>query len=565
MFKIVKWAADERADLDDMEQATGVLDLWESLRHNRILHMPEGRNTGTAATEARFLSGFDIDLVNSATIGGNGYCRLNQGSGFFKLTREGETKLGLLVGDEGLTSQVLDFATAGVPGTDYAVWIRAIYQDASNENRVFWNSGASSEYVDYVSTREEVAWEYDIRVWSAPSPGDDWVKAWKVPVVAGPAVGTVVDYRHFYFEGDAAGSYAHEWGTGTDRGALRSEYGVTDFHDFCSAMRKKMSEIQGTSWWTAPTVDLSDMAVEHKTTGLHSDVNADSVSAHKVTIAMTGVSPEGAMLDASGRWIGATGPLTLEDWDGNEQSFVLDTSGRPARGHAFVDDFITYKAWYAKATGVPDAWEVLTAGNGDAYCSVSAKYSYGALPTFAKHGGCAVLETTANGADGSQILGPNAHWLNASNGIYLRAFFRAALDNNGIATRTDSIGLQEVGGGKSFYFRRSTAIYGDANWRFYVYDGVSTQEIDMGVAQTAGYFQNFYIGFTSSTEVQARIPGMIGAATVAIASLYGAADMMRAFAYTENAGTATAHFFCIDHVEVWDKLAVHGGSGANAA
>jgi len=87
----------------------------------------------------------------------------------------------------------------------------------------------------------------------------------------------------------------------------------------------------------------------------------------------------------------------------------------------------------------------------------------------------------------------------------------------------------------------------------------------MGVAQTAGYFQNFYIGFTSNTEVQARIPGMIGAATVAIASLYGAADMMRAFAYTENAGTATAHFFCIDHVEVWDKLAVHGGSGANAA
>jgi hypothetical protein len=560
MFKIVKWHSDERVDIDDMEQATSILDLWESVRSNRVFHMPEGRNSGTVATEARILSGFNIDLVNDASVGGNGYCRLNRGGGFFKVVKEGETKLGMLVGDEGQTSQTLDF-TAKAPGSTQAVWIRANFQDSSSENRVFWNSSTTAEYVDYVATREEVTWEYNIRLWADPSPGDEWVKVWKVPIVAGPAIGTIVDYRHFYFEGDAAGSYAQEWGSGSgDRSSNRALYGIQDLHNFVSAIRRQMSlMIDGSSWWTTPAIHLSDLSSEHKSGGNHGDVVADSLRTN-----MNGVTPDGVWIDASARDIGTSqAALRLEDWSGHETSYVLDAAGRPARGHVFFDDFTMYRNWTAKATNLPPPYAVVAGGSADAYASVSSKIA--TVPTHAKHGGCCVLETTANGADSMQILGPACMYLNATNGIYLRCFFRLALDGNGTASRVDQIGLDEYGGGKSFMFRHDQTLYGDGNWRFYVNDGVATQAVDLGVAPSGTTYQNFYFGFSSHTSIDVWVSGMIAPTTVTIATMQGAADTMLPFWSTANNGTATAHFMLVDLVDIWDRQAITGNLGVAAS
>jgi hypothetical protein len=560
MYKIVKWHGDERADIGDMEQSTGVLDLWETVRQHRTFHMPEGRDVGTTSTETRILGGFNIDLENDASIGGNGYCRLNQGSGFFKVVREGETKLGLLVGDEGEAYQILDF-TAKSPGTDYAVWIRADYQDASSENRVFWNSGASAEYVDYVATREEITWEYEIRTWSAPSPGDEWVKIYKVPCVAGPAVGTVVDYRHFYFEGDAADSYAQEWGSGSgDRSSDRSTYGIQDMHDFVSTVRAQMAAmIDGSQWWATPAIHLSDLSQEHKSGGNHSDVVADSVRLNSTVAA----AADSMWIDTTGAWMGALYPaFHVEDWAGEPNAYGIDTAGRPARGHFFFDNFTNHIPWTDKTTGVPDCWDVTAGGSGDVYASVSAT---GAPETMAKHGGVAVLKMTASATDSISLAGPRCWYLNTSNGIYLRAFFRVGLNSSASATRLERFGLSDPGAGYQFYFERDQPTRGDDHWYFVCNDLASTQVLDLG-SIALGQFVNFYLGFKTPTKLHVHIPGyMLSPTEITTVSFAGCTGLCQPFILSSTNGTAAAHYCYVDQVEVWDSETLAGIYGNNAS
>lgn len=260
MRKIIKWHADERVDLPDANQFAGELDLYEHARILRELVLPAGRNTGAATTEARIFAGFDIQNI----VGGT--CDITRGTGIFKFLRDGDLVLGLVSGEMGADTQQIDLSAQ--PNDDYAIYVRATWSETDQENRVHWDDSGSEEIVLFVKTREDLAWEWTYRSSSSSPPsGGDWVKVWEL-TVSGAAITAQADYRHFFFEGDAksgAGQWLDEWGTANDRDSDRALYGVTDFHQWASAIRKKMDDIQGGyyHWWEEPTINFSDMDNEH--------------------------------------------------------------------------------------------------------------------------------------------------------------------------------------------------------------------------------------------------------------------------------------------------------------
>jgi hypothetical protein len=279
MEKIVKLHATERIDLADGGAIGGGLSLLENARLIRQIILPTGRNTGQANTEARIFSGFAIQNI----VGGT--CDITRGKGIFKLLRDGELSLGLVLGDVGAATQTIDMSLE--PNGTYAIFVRAAYQDTDKQNRVHWDQATDQEKVLFEDTREELVWEWTFRSTGAPAPaGGDWVKVAVLTVNVGAIIASA-DWRHFYFEGDAttgAGQYAHEWGDGaTDRNADRILYGVQDLHKWTHLVRRQLSDIYDPaaavpSHYVAIPIGLKALAVEHKTSGAHDDVHADSVA-----------------------------------------------------------------------------------------------------------------------------------------------------------------------------------------------------------------------------------------------------------------------------------------------
>jgi len=264
---------DERMDLEDMAAIAGTLELFEAMRQGRTLFLPAGRNVGAAATEARIFDGF---LVTDA---GGGVALVTAGSGFFKLEEEGVTYMGIMLStDCGDATHSLDLS--GEPNDDYNIWVRPIFVDSDSENRVFWNAGGApaAEYVDHPNTRRSLVWETTYRSTSDAAPtGDAWLIAAVVTIAAG-AIAGIADYRHFFFEGDAAaGAYTSEWGAGTDRNVDRATYGIKDWHRFAQMVRQQFASIIGAAYYTAPDPTLADLAAEHHTDGQHLDVHATSL------------------------------------------------------------------------------------------------------------------------------------------------------------------------------------------------------------------------------------------------------------------------------------------------
>jgi len=261
MRRLIKWHADERVDLPDANDLAGQLSLYENMRMMRSLILPTGRNTGAAATECRIFGGFVLTFGGGLAVG---HCLLTRGTGILKLLREGNTLLGLVTGD--LDPASFDMDLSGYGNGVYSVYVRLAYSTGTSENRVHWHQATTQEIVSFVTTREELTWEW-VATTGSPPAGGDWVKIWEVTVAAG-AVTIVADYRHFFFEGDGksgAGQWAHEWGTALDRNANRATYGIQDFHKLASAFRKKVEDIQGSyySWWEEPGLSLSDLDNEH--------------------------------------------------------------------------------------------------------------------------------------------------------------------------------------------------------------------------------------------------------------------------------------------------------------
>jgi len=258
MRRLVRWHADERVDLPDADQIAGEMELLESARQARCLLLPTGRTTGYAATSARIFGGFDVSNV----VGGT--CDLSRGTGLLPVLRDGDIVWATVTGEEGEATQAIDLSAQ--PDDTYAIYVRAVYSDGSQENRVHWDDTGSEEVVLFVNTREHLSWEWTYRSTSASAPsGGDWVKAWELTVAT--AVITVqADCRHFFFEGDgssAVSQWGHEWGDGAnDRNVDRALYGVGDLHRFSMLVRRQLADIIGVSWYTEAPTDLTTVERE---------------------------------------------------------------------------------------------------------------------------------------------------------------------------------------------------------------------------------------------------------------------------------------------------------------
>ena len=67
MYKLVKWHDDERVDILDQEQATGMLALLDDMRKSRVFMLPEGRTAGVPQVESRVIDGFLISNIVAGT------------------------------------------------------------------------------------------------------------------------------------------------------------------------------------------------------------------------------------------------------------------------------------------------------------------------------------------------------------------------------------------------------------------------------------------------------------------------------------------------------------------
>ena len=257
----VNLLANERVGLPDaIDGIGGLLVQADQIRESRLFAMPSGRTTGAANTSARVLGGFDWQTIAFAS---DTSATLNRGSGFFPyLDASGAIQFGLVFGDEGAASITFDFTTVAA-STTHAVYARAVFTPAEQENRVFWNPTLSTEFVDTISSRLVSGWEIVVQAQLAPPPGSgDFVKIWEVVLDGSNQITSVTDFRHTYFEGDANGAaFTQEWGDGAnDRNADRVLYGVKDLHQWSQALRRQLTDIVGTNWWEAPETSLKAAA-----------------------------------------------------------------------------------------------------------------------------------------------------------------------------------------------------------------------------------------------------------------------------------------------------------------
>lgn len=242
-MKRVKFYGNERVGLPDMQDSAGALLAIDNLlRQARITVLPDGKNTGGAATSARIFSGFEYSVPGGLGVG-NTFI-LTAGRGIFPIYDNQELKFGLILGDFSPATKTLDFSAVS-PGT-YAVYVRYIYQQTDSENRIFWNATTAAEEVSNLTTRETGYWDATFKLSTEGPPGNgEYVKIYEVEITAGPVVNTVDDYRHLYFEGDAyAAAFTQEWGDGAnDRNADRAAYPIEDWHQFAQFLRRQLKEI----------------------------------------------------------------------------------------------------------------------------------------------------------------------------------------------------------------------------------------------------------------------------------------------------------------------------------
>lgn len=252
---LIRWKANERVGLPDIDALSDLV-LEEQIRDNRDRVLPEAINP-------QVIGGFSL---TNYTLGVSSAATLNYGRALLKLQKDGVLSHGFLLGLQFPTSYLLDFSTAG--DHTYNVYVRAVYADSDHENRVFWNAGASSEFVDYTSTRRTVTWEVTYQSSSAASPGSEWMHVWDITVV-GNVITAVTDKRRFYYEGRPEASYPHEWGGGVnDRNSDRAAYGVTDRWTWDQALRRQLADIIGDpagahGWWSLPAIELLSLNLEH--------------------------------------------------------------------------------------------------------------------------------------------------------------------------------------------------------------------------------------------------------------------------------------------------------------
>jgi hypothetical protein len=200
--------ANERIGLPDFEDgAGGQLVLDDNIRLGRVLLLPSGRTTGQANTSGRVLSGFAVSGSGTAT------GTITRGTGIFPLFDESTVKYGLLQGDEGPATRTVDYSSAGSPANPFAIYVRAVYNEAETQNRVFWNPSGSpaAEFVDNIATRQASTWEVVSQDNAATPPGNgEYVKIAEVTVVAN-LITTITEFRHMYFEGSphTTEPYAH--------------------------------------------------------------------------------------------------------------------------------------------------------------------------------------------------------------------------------------------------------------------------------------------------------------------------------------------------------------------
>jgi len=253
----------QRVGISDYEAGSGgQLVQADQLREGRVFLLPSGRATGSAATQARILGGFDFD---SFTAGVDDTLTMNRGRGIFPLIDDDDQlTFGLIKGDEGPSEIIIDFSGAPAASTQ-TVYVRAVNTLGTFQNRVFWNpSGAPArEFIDNVATRKVSSWEVTFQDVAASAPGNgEYVKVWEVVMDGSSKVSSVTDYRHFYFEGDAkaATAYDTEWGGGAnDRNTDRATYGIQDNHLWVQAVRRQLADVIGDPWYTAPKTSIKGL------------------------------------------------------------------------------------------------------------------------------------------------------------------------------------------------------------------------------------------------------------------------------------------------------------------
>ena len=261
----VKWHPNERVGLGDMEAGTGALVRLDQIRERAAADLPVGRTTGQALTSARVLSGFLATYPTATTV------LIAAGDAIVSYLDGATPRHGLVVGGQTPDDYTLDFSAAAV--TTHAVYMRAVYSESDSQNRIFWNAATPEEEVDNIPTRRTATWEVTYQDASLAPPGNgEWVKIWEVVVGGGPVITSLVDFRHFFYEGSAhtTDAYAHEWGDGAnDRNDDRATYGVGDSHMFAQLVRRQLADVIGLPAGgdhlahRLPSIELESLAVEH--------------------------------------------------------------------------------------------------------------------------------------------------------------------------------------------------------------------------------------------------------------------------------------------------------------
>jgi hypothetical protein len=550
----------QRVGITDYEDgAGGKLAQEDQIREGRTLALPSGRTTGGAATSGRVLGGFGFSLI---LFGSDDQATLNRGGAILPLlTDDAELLFGLVQGDEGPASRILDFSTAA-PSSTQAVYIRAVNTPSTFQNRVFWNPDTGPvEFVDNVATRRVASWEVDFRDAAAAPPGSgEWMKIWEVVMDGATKIASVTDYRHFYFEGDASATYTQEWGDGAnDRDADRTLAPVTDLHRAFQLLRRQLTDIIGGvlgSWATAIPRHLTDLAFQHKSGGNHGDVVADSVRTPESPGAGIGLD-----LDANSFPImaanGVMGSIRAPQQQNSTRRIVnIEANGRIARPHRFFDDFM-YSNWTTLVTIPPEPYTTLRVGTTE-----FRVVQVGSLQT---QGGVMNIDTSGGAADNGQLLGPPG-WVLDSDIAHQSFMARVALDLVASATRRDSFGLFNTTA-SSWWLRfvRDQGAFGDANWRMEVWDGATFFRSDSGIAPAADTFQNFYFSITGEDTLDYWITGMAAPVTLGFgpSSISGLGQRTLPIMRTENNGVATSIQSYLDYWEVWDDEALSLDYGQN--
>jgi hypothetical protein len=491
---------------------------------------------------------------------------LLQGSGIFPYLDGTDLKFGLLMGDQDPASAVLDYSAAGSPANPFAIYVRAVYNPATIQNRVFWNPSGSpaAEFIDNVSTRDVATWEVLSQDSTVASPGSgEWMKIYEITVVAN-LITVVTDFRHFFYEGSAHASdaYAQEWGDGaSDRMADRTIAPVTDLHRLGQLVRRQLTDIIGAAsghWGSAVPRHLTDLAVQHLSGGNHGDIVAYEIKTPSAPGAGEGIWMDGLAFPIAGS--NARMGSIRTKMSASTPALTFEACGRIAYPHRFFDDF-HYADWVSFGTAPGHRYTVLRTGVAEDIRQLPA----GATPM--EHGGVVAIQTTANAADSASIAG-SASWVLDSDISFLGFYARIALDLAASATRIDAFGLAQMPGGGTWVVRfvRDQGRFGDGNWRFEVDDGAAGPWVGVtGIGPTANIFQNFYWVCTGEDSFDFWVEGMAAPVQLDISpgTIAGLAQRSAIFLSTSNNAVATAIESYVDYWEIWDSAALTEAQGNN--